>query len=789
MPKNMRSIILLLALLCGFHTSAIADTEKAEGYEKLYKQLMDLEPNDKQAVNIKDAVLQRDVGQFHLKKGKLFLCKPVELADGSERIVAAAFEGEGEFIFTPPTDIERAHLARFYEDKTTLEQEFNFLFLIFADTTEIELARRFEFKKERMSHDLKRNVDNALKYMGDKDTKTFNYEMMKTFLEDKQNDLFYAHFSEKKYEPMFFHINPFEVEEVRFMQRPKDNQVQHLRETISQFHAQAEYDSLANGLLSETDLARQTRRLIDIEAYEIDCRIESTSGFFSSVNPTVTVDMRLTFRPVQPDQRWIYFWFSPELEIKELTWLDDRPIPFFREEESPIFWLETDSLAVATEPLTIKMQYEGDELIERYDNYFLVKHSTFWYPRHDFQDKANFDLTFHVTKDFIFSAVGEPDTLETTDKMVSTAWHTSHQLRNVSFNLGFFNEHVVSAGAEADTLPPITIYMDKDDRKARGKRVGEDVGKSIDFFTSIIGEPPAKSFRVLEVPTYHGEAFVGLINLSWATYEGDNSWGYDAIYRAHEVAHQWWGVGVDFKSYHDQWMSEGFAEYCGLWYLQVAREDQDNYENQLENWRDAILNNRKFVFGSGQEAGPIWLGYRTRSSDTRGDYGLIIYKKGAWVLHMLRHLLIDLEEGSDDRFQAMLQDFYNTYLFQQATTRDFQEIVDKHFERDMGWFFEQWVYGTGVPTYRFAHRQERQVDGSFVVKGQVRQENVPDDFQMLIPVKVELADGEFVRERVLVSGPVTEFELAPVSSEPKKVIFNDLDAVLGEVKSMDWNEK
>ena len=27
--------------------------------------------------------------------------------------------------------------------------------------------------------------------------------------------------------------------------------------------------------------------------------------------------------------------------------------------------------------------------------------------------------------------------------------------------------------------------------------------------------------------------------------------GDDEVFRAHEVAHQWWGIGVDFTSYHD----------------------------------------------------------------------------------------------------------------------------------------------------------------------------------------------------------------------------------------------
>ncbi|MCK7520934.1 MAG: hypothetical protein MZV64_26185, partial [Ignavibacteriales bacterium] len=78
--------------------------------------------------------------------------------------------------------------------------------------------------------------------------------------------------------------------------------------------------------------------------------------------------------------------------------------------------------------------------------------------------------------------------------------------------------------------------------------------------------------------------------------------GEDEIFRAHEVAHQWWGIGVDFDSYHDQWLSEGFAQYSGIWYLQAVKNDNDLFFDILNGWKDDILNVREYLFGSGQEA-------------------------------------------------------------------------------------------------------------------------------------------------------------------------------------------
>ena len=51
---------------------------------------------------------------------------------------------------------------------------------------------------------------------------------------------------------------------------------------------------------------------------------------------------------------------------------------------------------------------------------------------------------------------------------------------------------------------------------------------------------------------------------------------------AHELAHQWWGVGVQPATYHDRWLSEGFAEFAGLWYMGHNRGSAELYMDRLE---------------------------------------------------------------------------------------------------------------------------------------------------------------------------------------------------------------
>jgi aminopeptidase N len=317
--------------------------------------------------------------------------------------------------------------------------------------------------------------------------------------------------------------------------------------------------------------------------------------------------------------------------------------------------------------------------------------------------------------------------------------------------------------------------------------VGADIANSMAFFQHVFGPYPGEHLRAAELPRGHGEAFPGLLHLSWVTFQTEDK-GFSESFRAHEVAHQWWGHGVDFDSYHDQWLSEGFAEYSGLWYMQNTLGENERFFERLRTWRDQIFDNRTYTIGRGREAGPIWLGYRTRSLGTPGDYDLIVYRKGAWVLHMLRNMLLDLDTLSEERFIAMMRDYYGRFRGQVASTADFQAVVAEHFGVDMGWFFDQWVLGTDLPTYEYAYRITEESSGRFAVRMQVRQKGVPEDFRAYVPIYVDFGEERFARLRVVLTGAESEFDLPPMPIRPREVILNDMESVLCRVQKVGWRE-
>ena len=332
-------------------------------------------------------------------------------------------------------------------------------------------------------------------------------------------------------------------------------------------------------------------------------------------------------------------------------------------------------------------------------------------------------------------------------------------------------------------VPKVSVYYQG--FKKSKESVATDVVNSLNYFQTVYGKCPFPSILATEIPSSFGEGFPGLLRLSWIAFvadEGTHETEFEVMsFRAHEVSHQWWGNIVGCESYHDYWLSEGFAEFSGVWFANLFIKDKDVFHDQLKEWCNDILG-KGDKWQEGSKVGPIWLGERLNSSKSH-DYSNLIYEKGAYVLYMLRNLMMDYDTKSDDRFFKMMADFVETYRGKNASTADFQAIVEKHMGEDMDWFFNQWVYGVEIPTYDFSYTTEETTEGKYVVKCEITQENVSKDFKMWVPVLLDFGGEQFAVLRLMVDKPHNQFELPQAPMKPQKVTLNPAYAVLCEVKN------
>jgi aminopeptidase N len=179
-------------------------------------------------------------------------------------------------------------------------------------------------------------------------------------------------------------------------------------------------------------------------------------------------------------------------------------------------------------------------------------------------------------------------------------------------------------------------------------------------------------------------------------------------------------------------------------------------------------------------------------SNSRTGFDLtrrLIYPKGAYILHMMRMMMWDRKTG-DQHFKEAMHDFVTTYSGRSATTEDFKATMEKHMNRDMDmegnqkmdWFFNEYVYGTQLPTYKLDYSFDAGADGDMVFSFKVTQSKVNEEFRMPVPVYLELADGgiAFVGRARLIGDSSMEqkIPLKGLKAKPKRAMLSYYDDVL-----------
>ena len=456
-----------------------------------------------------------------------------------------------------------------------------------------------------------------------------------------------------------------------------------------------------------------------------------------------------------------------------------------------------------TQQFILRVTYKG-ELVQKLpvSQAFVLKDTITWIPRHPDNRKRRLDLTFRIPERLRIASGGSLATERVDDGTRIMRWILPTPVRGtMAFQLGRFEVNEVTA----DGLPPIAVYADRNHLGfAPGNRAKTitDLINSIRTYEDYFGPYPFESLLVTETAEYGGQAFPGLVLLTFQAF-GELHTGESELFRSHEVAHQWWGASIDWEDYRDQWLSEGFAHYAGALYALVGLNDTEQFQQMLDAWRYDVVGevNVGQGFGlvrglqryglrpeviresDGNESGPVVVGSRLITTDTPFDYRVLVYEKGAFILHMLRMLLLDLETESDEKFREMMREFASEHQGGVASTATFESAVTRVFGEPMDWFFDQWVYGVDVPTYDYdlAVTPIRDSSEPFLLHGTIRQDNVPEGFRMAVPIRLEFEAHKPLLTRIWVDKSEIDVEIK-LPANPVKIDFNYQHGVLTNVR-------
>ncbi|HEY5838292.1 MAG TPA: carboxypeptidase regulatory-like domain-containing protein [Pyrinomonadaceae bacterium] len=712
---------------------------------------------------VNNLVIKRDAGVFTLKSGEIYFTPAVQ-----ERTLGAVFFGEGELSLTPPTEVEKHMLSLFTKEKSITEA-FTKLVLHFTDKSfdEIKASPQVTMStngsQASRAQDAYRDNQSLLRQ-----TLRRNVDLRKLVdLYNPQRPGFFTAFIDgKRFNKLIFQYDPLGIPIVS----PEEVLLSSYGQTDgglwTAFHRAEEY---AKGTASSDE----DHRIYDIVHHEIDTVIRGTR---------LTSTDTLTFRQLDNGARVLPFRLFPSMRVSRVKDETGRDLDFVQEGKND----DADFGVIFPEPLdagkTYKLTVEyggGDALIDvGAGNFFLVPRST-WYPNNEgsaFGDRATFDITYHYPKDRILIGTGAPVAPPVADGGgMMVKWSSGQTAlavagfnyggfkkkelldKDTGYNLEFFaNETAPSGVAFAD--PALMSSQGSTSTMAQGGRMLDVTQNATRLFDSYFGKLPYTRLALTQQPSANfGQAWPTLIYMPFTAFmdstqrylgtEGNIRYATDDFFEyvaPHEIAHQWWGHIVGWKSYHDQWMSEGFAELSASLYVQHVMRDEGRFLKYWNDQRDLIIEARpQTADKKPYTVGPVTQGYRLNSGKTGGVARFMIYPKGAYILHMLRMMMYD-RTTRDSRFKTMMQDFIKTHYNLDVSTEDFKRVVEKHMtsemdldgNRRMDWFFDAWVYGTEMPSYKF----EYQLKGDSL-SGKITQSGVSDKFKMPVPVYVDYGKG------------------------------------------------
>jgi hypothetical protein len=727
---------------------------QAPNRHKTYAALRgDLPTSD--GVVVKDLKLEREGGSFQFDSGQFYFYAPVE-----GKVTGAVFEGTGRFQLAPKATSEK-HSLSLLTKSDSMSQDFTMLLLRFTDGTADEIRKASTGAAAPPDSHVRGTAEDFAKNYRKDLSDNLDLRMLADVL-GGQGQFFLASFrmgSMLTARNMVFivdpdgsaHASPDEVELTSW----SDDEMQ---------------PWVAYKMQHADDTHKGKRVQVTDEV--LDVTLEHSGMLRASAETT--------FKVLRNGVRVVRLNLYRTLRVSGVYSETGAPLDFVQEpqELDPDFAVILPEAAKAGQTLRLLIVYSGKDALraDGNDTYYLMPAAReSWYPSGEggMGDFAKFHMTFHIPRELQIIATGKQITLTPdANGMERAVWETDAPIPVAGFNLGDFktngaktpNGFGVDAYADEGlpiALVPLVDLADVGNLSAVSALKGEvsQGTAAIQIYTDYFGKLPYDHVALTEQTACNfGQSWPMLVYLPicgfWDTTVQNrlHLLDFDASYwkevTPHEVSHQWWGNLVGFSSYRDQWMSEGFANFSVSLFLANTSAKMDDYHAfWKEQQKNLLEKNAQGV--RPVDAGPLTMGERVSNAKAGEDlYQMLIYSKGAYVLHMLQMQYWTITDG-DNQFKRAMQQFVSDYSGKAATTEDWKASMEKTMPKSLDlrgdgkldWFFDEFVYGTELPHYANTSEVSTDGDGNTIVHLKLAQSNVTPTFVMRVPIYLQLQNG------------------------------------------------
>ncbi|MEK7831142.1 MAG: carboxypeptidase regulatory-like domain-containing protein, partial [Acidobacteriota bacterium] len=560
-----------------------------------YRALRDGLPAETYSVS--NLTLKRDVGAITLRSGSVSFLPPV-----LGRTAIGVFNGDGEFNLAPAFWIEKDYL-KFITGKEAFTDAFSRAVFTFSDDTYQEIKKQGQAgsadaratdslrdfqKRMRRNTENPRSMTEAL--LSAEDVENVEAELLNGLYNSKRAPFFNAYIFGKKYNDLRFMVRPDGV--MPGLPAPEEVALIHLDPLGKEdgilylAHQDSEIKSGRAG-------SGEDKRIIDAENYKIETAIRGEK---------LVASAELTFKALADGDRVINFGLLPTLRVTRVM-MSSNDIHFVQEKKND----DSAFYAILPEP-TVKgrqykmtIEYGGEKvLVNAGGGSYYVQARTSWYPSvNAFTDRATFDLTFKVPNKYTLVSNGKLVKEAKEEDLAVTQWVSEIPLAVAGFNYGSFKKKSIvddKTGYQiegyATTEVPDYLKNSGVNGMAPSRLMDNtmiEAQNSIRLFNHWFSPAPYGRIAITQQPDFNfGQSWPSLVYLPLSAYlDSTQRWQLIGLnssltnfiqeVTSHEVAHQWWGHVVGWASFHDQWLSEGFADFSASLYLQYTEPKLDKY--------------------------------------------------------------------------------------------------------------------------------------------------------------------------------------------------------------------
>lgn len=792
--RATRVFLLLAVCLVGRSLQARAST--ADDPRQLYEALNAMRVDPGQVYSVQEIHLRRQTVNFSFGEGKLAFLAPL---DG--RITGAVFTGRGRVIATPREPAERRSLAQFL-GVPLLDQPFSRAYLRFTDDTAVELMRQLRDAGVIAMNDpdYAASWDSILAALNPESS----LRVMADWLATSPLPCFYAALVGDVVGPFDVLVEPRRDETVLVGQLRTAAGVRYFDvwTSFTPEDAPASPDTFFEPLAYTIDTSIAEDRSLDGKAI---LHLKATRAGERMITLELSRVLQLE-RVTNESGQPLVFFQNPYMNRREIA-----------QRGNDLVFVVLPAPAKAGGEVELHLFYHGSVISDAGNGVLFVGARGSWYPHVSGQEHFTpFDLTFRWPRRLVLVATGNKVEEHEEGGMKIGHWQSSEPFALAGFNLGAYASETVGASSpkvelyanvqledairsrlRAQTNDDVAVLSGGIHGRSRWgvdprvspdpvpprpaavlNNLGRNVLDSIHFFEKFNGPFPFANLAVSQIPGSFGQGWPGLLYLSTFVFlppEAQKEVGisqrsseqFIKLMPYHEVAHQWWGNVIGISSYRDAWIPEAMANYLALLYADGKKPSDHLLRTWLELYRTNLTTKQPGQEEPVESSGPISLGSRLNSSKTPDAYDAVVYGKGTWTIHMLRMMLRDPQaKDPDARFIELLHFLLSRYRYRALSTADFERAVsqfmtpamDLEGDHSMGWFFDQWVRGTGIPRYGVEF-EVRPHGKDFLVRGKLKQSGVPESFTSPVPIyAVRPGSGSVLLGTAVTTGSETSFQ-------------------------------